>query len=165
MGRRLGMRYDIAVSFTEIDSKIAAAVYNELRRKKLVVYYYKKENQIGEDLYEKTRKVYRNGTDYAVVIVSKDYPHGYWSMQEWKALVEGRRKRYVKTVFIVRLDNTPIYGLKGNQIYIPWQNNPKEIARLIREKIKGPTVQNVKWMMLLVILFLGLGGWMLFWWK
>jgi hypothetical protein len=161
MGARLGMRYDIAVSFTENDAKVAAFIEAELRRKRLSVYYYKKENQVGEDLYKKTKKVYRNGTDYVLVIVSKDYPHGYWSMQEWKALLDGQRMRYVKTVFLVRVDKTPLHGLCGNPIYITWNNNPKEIAKLIREKIKGPTVWNVRLMMVIVILFLAVGGYLL----
>lgn len=162
MARSPKLKYDIAISFAEADAEIANVLYKSLKRKCIDVYYYKTRNQAGENLGKITSSVFKNGTNYAVVILSKDYVQGRWPIIEWQALQKARHSYYIKRVFVVRVDNTRLHGLSNDQIYIPWQSNPKEIARQIKEKIKGPTTCHLTIIKVGVILFLILACWLCF---
>lgn len=162
MARNPRLKYDIAVSFATEDLRVAKKISEALKNKRLDVYYYPKRNQASDDLNAITTHVYRNGTKYGLIILSKHYPHKKWTQNEWKALLRARKLRNITKIFVIRLDNTSLQGLSKSQIYIPWQNNPNAIANQIKEKIHGPRTWHLTLIKVGVILFLIIASWLCF---
>ena len=148
-------KYDIAISFTEKDTSIAWQVTCALRKKGFSVYFYKNVNQLGGDLDKITQLVYGNRCNYGLVLVSDEYKQKSWTMKEWKQLQKAKKKRYIKDVFIVKI-NGPHHlpGLKRSIIYHKWNDNPKEIAQKIKEQVDFPPIRILRTLMILTVTLL-----------
>ena len=148
-------KYDIAISFTENDTAIANQVATALRKKGFSVYFYKNINQIAKDLDKITQTVYGNRSNYGLVILSKNYKQKTWTMREWKLLQEAKRKRRIKEIFVIKLDgHLHLPGLKKSVIYHKWNNDPKEIAKLIRERVDFPPIRTLRYLLILTLILL-----------
>lgn len=132
-------KYDIALSLSDSDSEIADKLYEALTSYSvnLTVYYYNKEraSQLGADLKIKSFDVYMHQTRHIVILASKDYLNGEWAGFEWKlARIEDSKRPY-RFILPVRLDDSPIERLSSDIIFEKWQNNPRELADLIKQAI------------------------------
>lgn len=154
MANRQLIKYDVVLSFTEKDEHIASALHKELKKKCLKVYYYKVENQIGQDLMRTIKRVYGNTANNAVVILSDHYTRKRWTNVEWRVLNKAKKRYKVKNIFLVRIDQSTMPGMRGTEIYEKWNNNPREIATKIKKKIGGQNTCRIKLIIGLSVLFL-----------
>lgn len=148
-------KYDIALSFAQEDAEIALQVDRFLRRKRFRVYNYLMEKNLGGDLRTITQQVFRMRSNYVVVFLSKNYKNGRWTNEEWCAILDGERRRYLDGVIIVRIDDTHMHGLRDSRIFTYWEENPKEIANDIQRVTTGfaPKYYNLKiWMFILTLI-------------
>lgn len=159
MSRKKITKYDIALSFTEKDSAIAQKMARELRKKGFSVYFYKNINQLGEDLSSIIQTVYGNRSNYGLVILSEEYKQKSWTMKEWKTLQKAKNKRNIKKVFVVMVNGRHhLPGLKETAIHYKWKNDPKDLAKKIKENVGSPPVRTLRFIIVfLVILLITLG--------
>ncbi len=152
-------RYDIAISFTEKDNAVAQKMATALRKKGMKVYYYKRNNQYGENLDKITPKVYRNGSNYGLVILSREYRKKTVPMAEWREIRKGKKTYRVKKIFIIKIEeDANLPGLRPTTIYEKWNDNPSEIARRIKQQVDFPSFRTFKLLIATLLLLLILTG-------
>jgi len=127
--------YDFAISYAGEDRLIAEDIYNKIKEKYGDYSVFLAENEkhqfIGkdgesffEDLFSKSKQV--------IVIISKYYKQKKWPRFEWDVILE----RSAENRFIpIKLDGTKIIGLPSNIIYVPYENNSVEIAKIAIYKL------------------------------
>lgn len=127
--------YDFAISYAGEDRLIAEDIHNKIKEKYGDYLVFLAENEkhqfIGkdgesffEDLFSKSKQV--------IVIISKYYKQKKWTRFEWDIILE----RSAENMFIpIKLDNTKIIGLPSNIIYVPYENNSAEIAKIAIYKL------------------------------
>lgn len=152
------MKYDIVMSFTEKDATTAHEMNKALRCKGLSVYYYKNKNQLAEDLKETTPYYYGDRANYGLVILSREYGNKTWPQKEWRAMLSAKQKGIIKGIFVVRVEKTNLPGLSQSLIQAKWNNNPKEIAKQIKQQMIFPGTRVVKLIWLLIIIGLIYAG-------
>lgn len=127
--------YDFAISYAGEDRLIAEDIYNKIKEEYGDYSVFLAENEkyqfIGkngesffEDLFSKSKQV--------IVIISKYYKQKKWPRFEWDVILE----RSAENRFIpIKLDDTKIIGLPSNIIYVPYENNSVEIAKIAIYKL------------------------------
>ena len=127
--------YDFAISYAGEDRLIAEDIYNKIKEEYGDYSVFLAENEkhqfVGkdgesffEDLFSKSKQV--------IVIISKYYKQKKWPRFEWDVILE----RSAENRFIpIKLDDTKIIGLPSNIIYVPYENNSVEIAKIAIYKL------------------------------
>ncbi len=127
--------YEIAISFAEEDRNIAVALACGFKLKDIKAYYYPdhKAATLGSNLASELQRIYHEKAQYAVIVLSKNYPNKTYCKIEAEAILhrlQGQDKRYV---VVVKTDDTlPIdIGLPKGLCYEKWDYNPEEIAEAL----------------------------------
>jgi hypothetical protein len=129
-------KYDIAFSVAEEDLGIARQIAGHLRRLGINYYLYTERHpeKLGKTIIQITDEVYNGGTRCVLMITSRIFSEKYWAGIEAQVIqVQSQKKD--DYVFRVKIDDTPIDGISKYLYSLSWDNNPAEIAEIIRDKI------------------------------
>lgn len=130
-------KYDVAISVAVEEKHIAEAIAVELKKFRVRCFFYEEPhediNSWGKSLIELTVDNYGKRTNYVLLITSKTFVEKYWSKIETQvALSQPQRGNILQ----LRLDDTPVDGISKHVVHRDWNNNPVEIARILREKVR-----------------------------
>jgi hypothetical protein len=112
--RNSGYAYDIAVSFAGERREIVKEFVKEAKDKGISVFYDFDYQHVlwGKDLQPKLVEVYTNEALYMIVFVSEEYPIKDWTSFEIEVGSRASNKRTLEYLLPIKLDDTPIIGLK-----------------------------------------------------
>jgi hypothetical protein len=132
-----GYKYDIAISVAEEDKEIAKLIVGELYKKRIRYYYYEEKAAEcwGEYIINLTADSYGRSARYVLMITSKYFVKKYWSNIERQIALSNLRPGNIH-ILQLKLDSTAIDGLSEHVVYQEWNNNPEEIAELLKQKIR-----------------------------
>ncbi len=131
-------KYDVALSFATEDRKIVEEIANELRNNRLKVFYddFLKDKLLGKDLYEYFKDSYGKNTKFVIIFISKHYPLKDWTNFEFEIARGEAKQRKEEFILPIRLDDTPLFGLKPTIGYIKYHStNLMEIIDIIVRKV------------------------------
>lgn len=138
--------YDIAISFSGEDRKIAKEIAEKLTRLRIRVFYdnFERANLWGKDLYAHLSDIYGGEkAKYCLMIVSQSYAKKHWTNLERQAAQAKAFREEHEYILPLRLDDTEIPGLFPTIGYIDIRYTTiNEIVDLIAQKIMHTT--NIK---------------------
>jgi TIR domain len=132
--------FDVAVSFAGEDREFVEEIVNAVKAEGVRVFY---DNDYsveiwGEDLTEYLGTVYGQKARYAVIFISKSYAEKMWTIYERRVVLSRAVERAETYVLPVRLDDTPLPGLRSSVGYIDArQYGHVGIVNSILGKVRG----------------------------
>lgn len=134
--------FDLVLSFAEEDRNVAAGIKDCLYYIGISTYYYPDhpEENWAHPLGRKLAELYEYGGRMGLVLLSKNYTWKKFTRIEFKALNQRRRKSDADFLLVLRLDDSnpqEIKELPHDLTYLDWQFNPREIAELVKKKLKA----------------------------
>ncbi len=131
--------YDVALSFAGQDRGYAVELANELKKRGMFVFYdFDLQAQLwGKDLSVELADVYSNQSCFMIVIISANYPQKDWTNFELEVGKLAADKRTDQYLLPIRLDNTPVVGLKGTIAHLNAETiSVPQICDLMAEKLE-----------------------------
>jgi formylglycine-generating enzyme len=146
-------KYDIVFSVAAEDLPVAVEIYDALSAMQVKCYLYTKNPLLtfGENIFERTVEIYGKKARHVLIITSRHFIEGGWTGIEQK-IIEAARFKKRNYVLQLCLDGTKIDWLK-NVGFIEFNNNPAEVAEIIRSKIK-PALKDYKVLLIQGLLLL-----------
>jgi hypothetical protein len=135
--------YDVAFSVATEDIKVAEAIAKQLRIAGIKYYLFTEENAIGKNLKAETWDIYRDQSQFILLLISKHYVERYWSTEEFQVVETVKRKGH-PFIIPIRMDDTIVPGLSTNNIFLKWENNPAEIVNYITGPILNSHKERLK---------------------
>src|SRR5258706_7778766 len=135
-------KYDIAISFAEEDRNVALAIALAVEMSGLKrVYYYPDQRSatIGRKLHPELKKIYGDQAQYIIVLLSRKYFKKATAKKELEVICN-RIQQQPNIVCVIpillqkKLDLSSYPYLK-RLIYLEWAFQPKEIAKLLKDKL------------------------------
>lgn len=139
--------YDIAISFSGKDRKIAEEIAKMLSDSGKRVFYdnFERANLWGKDLYTYLSEIYGERAKYCLMMVSQNYVKEHWPNLERQAAQAKAFREQHEYILPLRLDDTEIPGLLPTTGYIDIRNtNISEIVNLIIDKISYKVQNEIK---------------------
>jgi hypothetical protein len=133
-------KHDVAISFAGEDRDVAEAIVRELDARG-INYFYDDEHRSelwGENLYDRLSDLYQHDARFALVLVSRHYVRKRWTKHERQAIQARAFEQDGAYLLPVKLDNSKLEGLLRTVAYLPWEDNPDDIADLIGQKLQKP---------------------------
>ena len=129
--------YDIAISFAGENRNIAHEIALSLKTNGVKVFYDKFEtvHLWGKDLSTHFQDIYGKNSKFVLILVSEYYPIKDWTNFEFSIAKRSLQKGRIDFILPLRIDDTPLVGLKDTTAYISYDNNPEEIASYIIQKL------------------------------
>jgi len=137
-------KYDVAISVAEEDTPIADQIAKELKKLGIRYYYYveKSVESWGKHIIDLTMDTFGRRARFVLMITSATFVNKYWSGIE-KLIALAKTKMGEPHILQLRLDDTTIDGISRHVVYQDWKDNPEEIARMLKEKIRAQKIR--KW--------------------
>ncbi len=134
-----GFDYDIALSFAGEDRSIARQIASELQSRGIRVFIdeFERTQLWGRDLSDELRSRYGEKTRYVVLLVSVHYAIKDWTDFEFAIARKEAGRRRKEFILPVRLDDTPLPGLRSSIAYLSLQEFGVE-------GIVGETIRKLK---------------------
>ncbi|MCM3404826.1 AAA family ATPase [Cytobacillus oceanisediminis] len=113
--RNSGYAYDVAVSFAGEIRKTVQEFVDLAKEKGINVFYdFDLQHKIwGKDLQSKLVEVYTDEALYMIIFISEDYPIKDWTSFESEVGRKASEKRTTEYILPIKIDDTPVLGLKG----------------------------------------------------
>lgn len=132
-----GQNYDVAVSFAGEQRSFVSEVAAALRDGGASVFYDGDADLWGKDLTKELERVYRFGSRFVVIFVSKEYVEKAWPNLERQHALAGRIERMDDSVLPARFDPIPLPGLPSTVGYLDiGTRSPQQLAELVLAKLK-----------------------------
>lgn len=130
-------KYDVAISVAEENKDVAKLIARALEALHIRHYYYEDNAAVnwGKYIINLTADAYGRRARYVLMITSKYYVKKYWSGIERQMALATPRPGDIH-ILQLRLDDTPIDGLSKYVVFQEWKDNPVEIAKLLKQKIR-----------------------------
>jgi hypothetical protein len=141
-GDALGDAYEVVLSFAGEDRKYVEQVAEILKSRDVELFYdnYEEASLWGKNLVEHLHKVYSGSGRYCVMFISAAYAEKVWPTHERRSAFEKAIKSKEEYILPARFDDTDIPGLHQHIGYVDLrQKTPKELAKLILQKLGYPT--------------------------
>lgn len=130
--------YEVALSFAGEQRSYVRQVTALLKRAGVKVFYDKDEDLWGKDLATELERVYRSGSRYVVVFVSREYLSKSWTNHERQHALAGRIERQDDSVLPVKCDDSELPGLPSSIGYLSVAEvTPEEIVERIVHKLRS----------------------------
>lgn len=133
-------KYDVALSFAEEQREFVENVATHLKAKGIRIFYDKDKriDSWGKDLRHHLDDIYREGAQYCVMFISKEYREKRWSQFEQKrSLARAFFSQDREYLLPFRFDTTEIAGLDDSIAFLPVElYNEKALAGAIVEKLE-----------------------------
>ncbi len=127
-------QYDVALSFANENRKIVDQIAKKLTDNNICIFYDKFEKA---KLWGKSstyfQKTYGKNTSFVLVFVSKEYAMNDWTNFEFTIARGEEKTRETEFILPIRLDDTPLFGLKEDIIYLDL--NKEEIDNIVNALI------------------------------
>lgn len=129
-------KYDVAISFAQEDFSVAEKIAAALRAAGITYYLYAENIALhwGENLFRISYDTYTSQSRYVLLLISKFYIRKKWPGIE-RQIVQSVNSKLLGHILPLRIDDTRIDGLSNNTVFVKWQNNPRHIAALIKERL------------------------------
>ncbi|HMK26493.1 MAG TPA: SUMF1/EgtB/PvdO family nonheme iron enzyme [Chitinophagaceae bacterium] len=163
MKRHPKYKHDIAISVAEEDLPIAKQIAAALAVKNISYFLYTEHRarNWGKHILKISLDAYGAEAMFVLMITSKIFIDKYWVNIE-KQISEVFNKGKQPYILQLRIDNTPVDGLSKNVVSEKWENNPYEIAEIIKEKLKLRNERKLplwkkqnKWLLIPIAIILG----------
>ncbi len=134
--------FDLVLSFAEEDRNVAAGIKDCLSFLGVKTYYYPDhpEENWARPLGKNLSELYEYGGQMGLVLLSKNYTWKKFTRIEFDALNARRVKSQTDFLLVLRLDDSnlqEIEELPTDLTYLDWQFNPREVAELVKKKLKA----------------------------
>src|SRR3990172_3483877 len=112
--------YNLALSFAGEDRHLAHAIGMGLLQNGVKVFYdeFEEVNLWGKKLSEELAKRYSSASEFVLVLISKHYTVKDWTDFEFRIAHDEARRRTREFILPVRLDDTPLVGLRSDVAYV-----------------------------------------------
>lgn len=130
--------YDIAVSYASEDLAVAEEIVAAMEAVRIRVFFdrFMQAKIWGKDLAGWFGEVYGGRSKYVLVLVSRHYAVKDWTDFEFTIARGEARTRREEFILPVRLDATPMPGLRSTVAYVTYRDVGAEgLARLMLEKL------------------------------
>jgi len=131
-------QYDIALSFAGEDREIAKEIYEKLSATGIEVFFdevYQAELW-GKNLPDEFQQRYGPKTRFVLPLISRHYAVKDWTDFEFTIAREEARRRSQEFILPVRLDNTPLVGLKSGIAYLDLRKTGVDgVVTIVLEKL------------------------------
>jgi hypothetical protein len=146
-------KYDVAISVAEEDKIVAEQIVAELKRRKVCYYYYEERTaeSWGKYIINLTVDSFGRRARYVLLITSRIFVEKYWANLE-RQVALGDPAQSKPHILQLRLDDAPVDGLSKYVVYLDWKNNPKEIAGILKEKIRTEKLAEMRKVGVLVMI-------------
>jgi len=131
--------YDVAITYAAEDVAVAGEIARRLTDLGVRVFFdkFSQASLWGKNLAERFRSAYGNKTRYVLVLVSRHYVVKDWTGFEFTIARGEAAKRPEEFILPVRLDDTPMLGLRQEVAYVDYQKEgSSRIVDLVREKLR-----------------------------
>ena len=126
---------DFAISYAGEEEEIANGIYQSLKEKyeDFVVFFALRDKNklIGNDGEEFFENLF-NSAKQVIVILSENYKKKEWTRYEWDIIKERKKEN---RCIPIKVDNVKILGLPSNFIYLKFNGDYENIAKLCIEKL------------------------------
>jgi tetratricopeptide (TPR) repeat protein len=132
-------RYDVAISYAGEDETLAKAIYRHLRARDVNAFFAPARTSYlwGKDDREFER-IYGPGSRFVMPLISADYARKEWTRLEFRAARREARNRKQESILPVRVDNTPLPGLRKKTVFLDSRrHSAKQIAAFLIEKLEA----------------------------
>lgn len=130
--------YDVAVSFAGENRAIVEKFVNKSKEKGITVFYdFDVQHELwGKELEKKLVDVYSTEALYMIIFISKDYPIKDWTNFESEVGRNESKKRLPEYILPIKIDDTPIVGLKSNIGHLDLrQLDIERIVEILEQKL------------------------------
>jgi hypothetical protein len=129
--------FDFSISYAGADRAIARELAEKLAGSGWRVFYdrFYPGRLLGARLDREFRWVFGEGTRFFVPLVSRHYAEGDWPQLEWRIGREEAKRRDQHFLLPVRLDDTPLLGLRDTVGYIDLREHSVDgVAEALSDK-------------------------------
>lgn len=137
--------FEIAISFAGEDRGVASEIANELRDQGIRVFYddFESVDLWGKNLYDHLTDVYRDKSEYCLMLISKDYSRKLWTSHERKAAQARAFSENREYILPLRLDDALVDGILDTTGYLDYRNEtPQSVAQKIKNKLWGDALND-----------------------
>ena len=129
-------QYDVALSFAGEQRSFVQDVAAALKESGARVFYDDFVDLWGKDLTIELERVFRNGSRFVVIFVSREYVEKAWPNLERQHALAGRIERMDDSVLPARFDPISLPGLPTTVSYLDIRDrSPADLASLILQKL------------------------------
>ncbi len=130
--------YDVCLSFAGEDRGFVRKVAEALRKRGVRVFFdeYVQVELWGKDLYAHLDDVYQNAARFCVLFASRHYAQRVWTDHERQSAQARAMREHREYLLPVRLDNTPIPGLRPTVGYVDASHlSANQLAEMVHAKL------------------------------
>jgi len=138
--------YDVIISFSGEDRKIAEAIASKLSSNGIRVFYdcYEEATLWGMDLYKHLSNVYQKQACSCIILISKSYAERVWTTHERESAQARALNETREYILPVRLDNTELPKLLQTVGYISLESKSvDDIVQLFLRKMELERENNI----------------------
>jgi hypothetical protein len=129
--------YDVALSFAGEQRAFVSAVATALKNAGAAVFYDEFADLWGKDLTKELERVYRTGSRFVVIFISRAYVEKAWPNLERQHALAGRIERMDDSVLPARFDPIELPGLPITVGYLDiGKLSPNDLADLVLAKLR-----------------------------
>ena len=142
---RQEFEYDVAISFAGEDRGVAKEVAERLTASGTRVFFdeFEQARLWGKDLATEFQKRYGPRTRFVIPLISRHYAIKDWTDYEFTIARQEARARGHEFILPVRLDDTPLVGLKSTIAYLDLKKEGVDgvVAKVMEKLDRKPHVQ------------------------
>jgi hypothetical protein len=138
-GASSAKEFDVAISYASEDVDVAKELAERLKRERISVFFdeFFKADMWGKSLSTRFKQAFGARTEFVLVLVSKHYVVKDWTDFEFLIARGEARTREEEFILPIRLDDTPMAGLKSDVCYMDLRKDPIDgIVRDFKKKLE-----------------------------
>jgi hypothetical protein len=131
--------FDVAISYASEDAGVAKVLAERLRDEQVSVFYdeFFKADLWGKSLSTRFKEAFGEKTEFVLILVSKHYAVKNWTDFEFSIARGEAKTRKVEFILPIRLDDTPMAGLRSDVLYMDLRKDPMDgIVRDFKQKLE-----------------------------
>lgn len=137
-------KYDVAITFAGEDRNVTKEIAIALRKSGVEVFFdeFRRTDMFGKNLIDYLSKVYRDDSNFCLMMISKHYVQKKWTSIERQSAQARALSQLVEYILPVRIDDTEVPGLPDTVGYIHLAEIPSsQLVKIIVGKLTNSSLE------------------------
>jgi hypothetical protein len=131
-------RFEVAISFAGEQREFAEKVAKALHKRGVRVFYdeFFAPELWGKNLAEEFHRIYSKDSNFALMLISKQYIEKHWTRHERRAAIERALTERSEYILPIRFDEAWPDGISSATAYLPASKySPNDVAHILFKKL------------------------------